>query len=424
MNYQIIDTPNDPEINDLITLSPISSSKVLKILHGESTSYLSIESLDLMNKTNKLINPLTNLEYPPNIKNLILDTIKNCDGELFCEKLTDIINKIKQNHTALDYQIENNRGYKHYENFIEYKLELIETLNKIEKLENKEKANVNLLQPDIEELKNQLVSLEDKLIHFRENLFYRIMLVDFFMARSLNMEIPWVTELNIPDYIFDDSRTKRIIKLTINLSNDKNKLKKKHHVLIKNLSELVNMVSYDYLNHKLVWLENIKWNGYIDVSKLSYGIFKFYMYSPDQKIIYPSNIGHLELKLCCDFYELDLFYINHVYTIELEGDFLIKSLPQKVNDLIWILDKQSINYAKEFIELINNKKFRFNKIIFKSYNIEKLNEMLMYLNPEYYYIESNVFTMGNLETGEEIHLYNVHIYNKMSTLNDYLLYFF
>ncbi len=422
MNYHIIDTPNNPEITDLITLGPISSSKVLKISHGESTSYLSIESLDLMNKTNKLINPLINLEYPAHIKKLILETIKDYGNEIFAEKLNEIIIKIKQNHNTLDYQIENNRGYNHYENFIEYKLELIETLNKIDKLKDEEQ--VKSLKSDIEELKNQLVNLENKFVSFKVNLFYRIMLVDFLMARSLDIEIPWVTELNIPDYIFDYSKTKRIIKLTISLSNDKNKLKKEHHVLINNLSEMVNLVSYDYFNHKIVWLENIKWNGYIDVSKLSYGIFKFYMYEQDQKIIYPSNIGHLELKLCCDFYELDLFYINHAYRIELYGDFLIKSLPKKVNDLVWILDKKSIHYAKEFIDLINNKSFKFNKIILKSYDIDKLNEMLRYLNPAYYYLESNVFTMSNFDTGEEIHLYNVHIYNKMHTLNDYLSYFF
>ncbi len=422
MNYQIIDTPNDPEITDLITLCPISSSKVLKILHGESTSYLSIESLDLMNKSNKLINPLTNLEYPAHTKKLILDTIKNCDGEIFCEKLTDIINKIKQNYTTLDYQIENNRGYNRYENFIDYKLELIDTLNKIDKLEDKEK--INLLESDIVELKNQLISLENKLVHFKENLYYRIMLVDLLMARSLDIEIPWVTELNIPDYIYDDSRTKRIIKLTISLSNEKNKLKKEHNVLVKNLNELVNLVSYDYLNHAIVWLENIKWNGQIDVSKFSNGMFKFYIYSLDQQVTYPNNIGHLELKLCCDSYELDLFYITHVYCLELNGDFLIKSLPKKVKNLVWILDKSPSTNSKKLIELINEKVFDFDKIIIKSYDVEKLNNMLSFLNPTFYYTQSNVFTMENFETGEVIHLYNVHIYKRFLTPFGTLIRFF
>lgn len=131
MLYEIIDTPNDHKLTDLITWCQINSSKVLKITHGESQSYLSIDTLDRMIKTDKLINPLTNIDFPDNIKIIILDIIKNCELLSFISRLEENLESINLLAERLDIDIVLNRSYNIYESFIDYKLKFIDILVKI-----------------------------------------------------------------------------------------------------------------------------------------------------------------------------------------------------------------------------------------------------------------------------------------------------
>ncbi len=430
MRYEIIDTPNNPNIKDLITWCPISSSKVLKITHGESQSYISLSSLDSMNKTNKLKNPLTNIDFPNTIKNAILDAIKFDDSKYFLDQLDENLTTIKNRAEMLDLDIDINRAYNLYESFIDYKLKLIDIFNQVDKvIKNKTNglAEEKILETNnkIAQLKTQLYEIEKKLELNKEHLFYRLELINILcFSRKLDIDIPFLTELDIPDYIITDSKSHKLSKLFISLSNKKDKVGREHGVLIKNLKSVVQLLSYDYLNFTIVWLENVKWNGYIDLTKLHNGMFKFDIYSQDQKFICPNNIGALELNSYCVSYPIDLFYVSYATEIELKGDFEFKSFPRRVSSLVWIIENTSDNTCNQFIRIINERNFKFNRIIVKSENIDKLNEMLRYLNSTFYYTESCVFTMSNFETGAERHMYNVNIYNRIFTpLGDLTGYF-
>lgn len=426
MHYQIIDTPNSPDIKDLITWCPITSSKALKISHGESTSYISLSSLDSMNKTNKLKNPLTNENFPSKIENEILYTIKYGSGLLsyLDEKFTSIQSMGEQ----LDLDIDFNWVYNVYENFIDYKLKLLNILNEYNEIADKKETNLNFpethnlpndkiceINNKIAQLKNQLYSIENKLLCNKEDLFYNLQLINICMSRKLDIEIPFLTELNIPDYIISSSKSYNVTKLNISLDDKRNMIGSKHAVLIKNLNEVVKLLSYDYINWTVVWLEHVRWIGYINLTALHLGMFKFHIYGLDQEIVYPNNIGFLELISYCKLYLINMFYVSYAGEIELKGDFNFKSFPCKVNKLVWIIENTSTTTCNQFIRLINNRNFKFNTIILKSKDIEQLNNMLRYLNSAFYYTESNVFTMNNFETGEVIHMYNVHIYKRIFT---------
>lgn len=421
MKYDIIDTPNDSNIIDLITWEPIKSSKTLRITHGEFQSYLSISSLNEMVKINKLINPLTNIDFPNTIKNAILDAIKFGDSKYFLDQLDENLTTIKNRAKMLDLDIDINRAYNIYGGFIDYKLKLIDIFNQVDKvIKNKTNglAEEKILEinNNISQLKTQLYSIEKKLESNKEHLYYRLELIDILcFSRKLDIDIPFLTEIDIPDYIIKDSKSHKLSKLFISLSNIKNKVGREHGVLIKNLKSVVQLLSYDYLNFTIVWLENVKWNGYIDLSILYSGMFKFDIYSQDQKFICPNNIVALELNSYCVSYPIDLFYVSYVREIELEGDFEFKSLPRKVSKLVWVIKNTPDTTCNQFIQLINDRKFYFNTIIVKSENVEQLNNMLRYLNSTFYYTESCVFTMSNFETGEEKYMYNVNIYNRIFT---------
>ncbi len=246
MRYEIIDTPNNPNIKDLITWCPISSSKVLKITHGESQSYISLSSLDSMNKTNKLKNPLTNIDFPNTIKNAILDAIKFDDSKYFLDQLDENLTTIKNRAEMLDLDIDINRAYNLYESFIDYKLKLIDIFNQVDKvIKNKTNglAEEKILETNnkIAQLKTQLYEIEKKLELNKEHLFYRLELINILcFSRKLDIDIPFLTELDIPDYIITDSKSHKLSKLFISLSNKKDKVGREHGVLLRILNRWSN----------------------------------------------------------------------------------------------------------------------------------------------------------------------------------------
>lgn len=264
-------------------------------------------------------------------------------------------------------------------------------------------------------IKNKLSNIEKKLETNKEHFFCTIQLINICMSKKLDIKIPFLNELNIPDYIITNIQKNKISKLSISLSNIKNKVGKEHGVLIKNLDTVVKLLSYDYINYIMVRFENVKWKEYIDISSLHLGMFKFDIYEHDQEVIYPNNIRLLEIKSYCKSYQIDLFYVNNATEIELSGDFNLKSLPKNVNSLILLIEEKSSNTCKQLIMLINEKHFNFNKVVLKCKNIEQLNDMLIYLDPTYYFTENNLLTMSNFETDEVIHMYNVHVYKKVFT---------
>ncbi len=411
MHYEIIDIPeNNNEINDLITWAPITTSKALKISHGESISYLSVESLDSMQKINKLINPLSNTEYPSDIKNIILDTIKICNNELLFTQLDEKIKNLESFNMTLGYYLENNRGHNLYENFIDHKLKILEILDLVDNYD-KDKINPTQLLSCVK-LKNELEDTENKLITYKEHLYYSLMLVDIFMGRKLDIEIPFVTQMNIPVNIINDSCQYRLTGLNISISNVKNKIKKEHNVIINNLNDIIKLISYDYFNHVNVWLENIKWIGHINLSTLAKGRFRFDLYDSNQEIIFPNSIYSLQLKSHIT-YRLDLFYIKSINWMEINGDFEFISLPKWVGELVWKLKSPSIESCRQFTKLMNYKNFDFKEITLSSENVDSLNSILRMISPVFFYSSSRVLTSLDMNTGEEKNYYSVDIRKRM-----------
>ncbi len=404
--YEIIDKPENSELKDLITWEPINSSKVLKISHGESTSYLSIESLYLMNKTNKLINPITNTDFPSNINKEILEAIELYSNDLILDQLNDLIKKMTQEYNFLDYSLENNRP-NNYEKFIIFKFEI---LNILKKIKNGKKEKITyIVDTQVSQLYTQLLDIENKILKYRENLFYNIMLLDLCFSRGLNIEIPYVTDFTIPEYILNYSKQYKITSLDISVSNVKNYIKGEHFVNVQNLDQIISLVSRNYIDWPKLLLKNIKYYGIIDLTELYNGFFRFHLYCLEQNMIFPNKVKYVELISYVSNYVLDLQYINYIDSIEIKGDYDIISMPKKINKLVWILPDIDINNGRKFIQMLNEKQINFNQIILKSKNYTILNSMLENLNPVFYNSTTNCFVCENFNTREISYMYNTHI---------------